>query len=254
MEQSKRTEQEEEQWVKDSRAGCRASKEVQGIGKAMLTIRRRRSTSLWHRRLGSARSSGSRRDLKQPFACPWFTPATKCKLRLLKLDRVKDYLLMEEEFVAGQERLKPHEDKNEEDQSKVDNLRGSSMSVGNLEEIIDENHAIVSSLVGLEYYVNVLSFMDKDQLELGCAILMHNKVFFSFYLVHVAFEKEQWWPDMFARTFLSLPFYCCNCASSCPHDGQPKRLGAMESSISGAISSSFPIEGGELSRMLFTGS
>jgi 26S proteasome regulatory subunit T2 len=42
-------------------------------------------------------------------------PATKCKLRLLKLDRMKDYLLMEEEFVAGQERLKPQEDTNEED-------------------------------------------------------------------------------------------------------------------------------------------
>jgi hypothetical protein len=95
---------------------------------------------------------------------------------------------------------------------------------------------------------------DMDQLEPGCAILMHNKVFFSFYLVHIAFEKEQWWPDMFARTFLSLPFCCCNCAGSCPHDGQPKRLGAMESSISGAISSSFPIKGRELSRMLFTGS
>jgi hypothetical protein len=86
--------------------------------------------------------------------------------------------------------------------------------------------------------------VDKDQLELGCAILMHNKVFFSFYLVHIAFEKEQWWPDMFARTFLSLPFYCCNCAGACPHDRQPKRLGTMESSISSAISSSFPIEGG----------
>jgi hypothetical protein len=182
------------------------------------------------------------------------TPATKGKLRLLKLDHVKDYLLMEEEFVVGQERLKPHEDKNEEDRSKVDDLRGSPVSVGNLEEIIDENHAIVSSSVGLEYYVNVLSFVDKDQLEPGCAILMHNKVFFSFYLVHIAFEKEQWWPDMFARTFLFLPFCCCNCAGSCPHDGQPKRLGAMESNISGAISSSFPIEGGELSRMLFTGS
>jgi hypothetical protein len=109
LEQSKRTEQEEEeeeeQWVKDSRAGCRASKEVQGIGKAMLTIRRRRSTSLRHRRPASARSSGSRRDPKQPLACPWFTPVTKCKLRLLKLDRVKDYLLMEEEFVASQDRL-----------------------------------------------------------------------------------------------------------------------------------------------------
>jgi ATP-dependent 26S proteasome regulatory subunit len=39
------------------------------------------------------------------------------------------------------------------------------MSVGNLEEIIDENHAIVSSLVGPKYYVNVLSFVNKDQCE-----------------------------------------------------------------------------------------
>jgi hypothetical protein len=181
-------------------------------------------------------------------------PATKWYLRLLKLDCMKDYLLMEEEFGAGQERLKPQEDKNEEDRSKVDDLKGSPMSVGNLEEIIDENHAIVSSSVGPEYNVNVLSFLDKDQLEPGCAILMHNKVFFPCYLVHIAFEKEQWWPDMFAHTFLSLPFCCCNYVGSYPHDWQLKCLGAMESNISGAISSSFPIEGGELSRMLFTGS
>ncbi|CAK9864809.1 unnamed protein product [Sphagnum jensenii] len=49
------------------------------------------------------------------------------------------------------------------------------MSVGKLDDKIDENHAIVSLLVGPEYYVNVLSFVDKDQLEPGCAILMHNK-------------------------------------------------------------------------------
>jgi 26S proteasome regulatory subunit T2 len=30
-------------------------------------------------------------------------PLSKCRLRLLKLERVKDYLLMEEEFVANQE-------------------------------------------------------------------------------------------------------------------------------------------------------
>ncbi|XP_075666246.1 26S proteasome regulatory subunit 4 homolog B-like [Castanea sativa] len=80
----------------------------------------------------------------------------------------------QEEFVANQERLKPHEEKNEEDRSKVDDLRGSPMSVGNLEELIYENHAIVSSSVGHEYYVGILSFIDKDQLEPGCAILMHN--------------------------------------------------------------------------------
>jgi len=78
--------------------------------------------------------------------------------------------------VSNQERLKPQEDKNEEDRSKVDDLRGSPMSVGNLEELIDENHAIVSSSVGPEYYVGILSFVDKDQLEPGCAVLMHNKV------------------------------------------------------------------------------
>lgn len=69
---------------------------------------------------------------------PVVTPNTKCKLRLLKLERVKDYLLMEEEFVANQERLKPQETRNEEDRSKVDELRGSPLSVGNLEEIIDD--------------------------------------------------------------------------------------------------------------------
>ena len=50
---------------------------------------------------------------------PGVTPNAKCKLRLLKLERVKDWLLMEEEFVANQERLKPQEERNEEDRSKV---------------------------------------------------------------------------------------------------------------------------------------
>ncbi|KAK4376211.1 hypothetical protein RND71_006888 [Anisodus tanguticus] len=126
-----------------------------------------------------ARVGRKQRKQKGPEAAarlPTVKPLTKCKLRLLKLDRIKDYLLMEEEFVANQERLKPQEEKTEEDRSKVDDLRGSPMSVGNLEELIDENHAIVSSSVGPEYYVGILSFVDKDQLEPGCAILMHNKV------------------------------------------------------------------------------
>ena len=57
---------------------------------------------------------------------------------------------MKEELVSNQERLKPQEEKVEEDKSKVDDLKGSPMSVGNLEELRDENHMIVSSLVGLE--------------------------------------------------------------------------------------------------------
>jgi len=42
---------------------------------------------------------------------PEVRPHTRCKLRLLKMERIKDYLLMEEEFIQNQERLKPTEEK-----------------------------------------------------------------------------------------------------------------------------------------------
>jgi len=49
------------------------------------------------------------------------------------------------------------------------------MGVGTLEELIDDTHAIVSSSVGPEYYVPIMSFVNKDLIEPGCAILLHNK-------------------------------------------------------------------------------
>merc|ERR1711962_698591 len=122
---------------------------------------------------------GKRKRTKGPDTAsklPAVTPHTKCKLRLLKQERIKDYLLMEEEFIRNQERLKPQEEKNEEERSKVDDRRGTPMSVGSLEEIIDDNHAIVSTSVGSEHYVSILSFADKDQLEPGCSVLLNHKV------------------------------------------------------------------------------
>lgn len=94
------------------------------------------------------------------------------------MERIKDYLLLEEEFVVNQERLKPEsarEDKNEEERTRVDDLRGSPMTVGTLEEIIDDDHAIISTPSGPEYYVSIMSFVDKDLLEPGCTVLLHHK-------------------------------------------------------------------------------
>lgn len=66
--------------------------------------------------------------------------------------------MLEEEFVQNQERLKPlGEDKTLEERSKVDDLRGTPMQVGTLEEIIDDDHAIVSSATGPDQYVSILS-------------------------------------------------------------------------------------------------
>lgn len=83
---------------------------------------------------------------------------------------------MEEEFIQRQERFKPQEEKAQEERTKVDDIRGTPMAVGSLEEIIDDNHAIVSSSVGPEYYVPILSFVEKDLIEPGCSVLLHNKV------------------------------------------------------------------------------
>merc|ERR1719149_155410 len=107
---------------------------------------------------------------------PTVVPNSKCRLRLLKHERIKDYLMMEEEFIQEQVRLKPEKSTEDtEEKSKLDELRGSPMDVGSLEEFIDENHAIVSTANGPEYYVNILSFVDKDQLEPGSSVLLHHK-------------------------------------------------------------------------------
>jgi 26S proteasome regulatory subunit T2 len=106
---------------------------------------------------------------------PTVAPSSKCRLRLLRQERIKDYLLLEKEFISNQEALKPNAERHEEEIEKLDELRGSPLVVGNLEEFIDDNHAIVSTSVGTEYYVCMLSIVDKDQLEPGSSVLLHNK-------------------------------------------------------------------------------
>merc|ERR1712070_14632 len=82
----------------------------------------------------------------------------------------------EEEFIQDQERMKPAEEKLGEERQRVDDIRGTPMGVGSLEEIIDDHHAIISSNVGPEYYVSLMSFVDKEQIEPGSSVLLHNKV------------------------------------------------------------------------------
>lgn len=123
---------------------------------------------------------------------PIVTPTSRCKLRLLKLQRIHDHLLIEEEFVENQERLRKAkaakdssssvaagdleaQDRLADERGRVDDMRGSPMGVGTLEEMIDDDHAIVSSTTGPEYYVSIMSFVDKDLLEPGASVLLHHK-------------------------------------------------------------------------------
>ena len=44
---------------------------------------------------------------------PQVNPNTKCLLRLKRFERIKDYLLMEEEFIKNQELQKPQDESRE---------------------------------------------------------------------------------------------------------------------------------------------
>ncbi|EAY12659.1 proteasome, putative [Trichomonas vaginalis G3] len=105
---------------------------------------------------------------------PTVTPNAKCQLRLLKLERVKDWLKMEEEFINNCETLSSREQQQEDKRRKLEEVRGSPMMVGTLEEIVDDDHAIVSRSVQ-DFYVTISSFVDRKALQIGCSVLLHEK-------------------------------------------------------------------------------
>ena len=110
---------------------------------------------------------------------PKITPHARCKLKLLRTERVKDFLALEKEFIASMEAARPTGEQREAraaaERRKVDALRGTPLQVGTLEELVDENHAIVSSNVLQDSYVPVLSVVDRDLLEPGCQVLLHDR-------------------------------------------------------------------------------
>lgn len=60
---------------------------------------------------------------------PKVVPATRCKLRQMKLERVKDFLLIEREFITNQEVLRPKEEQQKAERDSVDELRGMPLCV-----------------------------------------------------------------------------------------------------------------------------
>lgn len=105
---------------------------------------------------------------------PVVNPTNKCLLRMRKYERIKDYLLLEKEYVQNKKQNKTEDQKAEEEKNQIDQLRGSPVTIGTLEEIINEENAIVS-VEGEEFYVSILSIVDREQLELGCNVLLRDR-------------------------------------------------------------------------------
>mmetsp|Transcript_57509 Transcript_57509/g.120260 ORF Transcript_57509/g.120260 Transcript_57509/m.120260 type:complete len:369 (-) Transcript_57509:688-1794(-) len=68
----------------------------------------------------------------------------------------------------------------------IEQLRGNPITVGILEEILDDKKAIVSTNMGPEFYVEICSFVDSTQLTIGRSVLLNGKTFSI-----VGFLKEE---------------------------------------------------------------
>uniref|UniRef100_A0A674F3L5 Proteasome 26S subunit, ATPase 1 n=1 Tax=Salmo trutta TaxID=8032 RepID=A0A674F3L5_SALTR len=102
---------------------------------------------------------------------PLVTPHTHCRLTLLTLltqERIKDYLLMEEEFIRNQEKKEQMKSLEEKQEVK----REPACLWGT------RRRSSVSTSVGSEHYISILSFVNKDPLEPGCTnyVLLNHKV------------------------------------------------------------------------------
>ncbi|CAO3701802.1 unnamed protein product [Rhizopus stolonifer] len=91
---------------------------------------------------------------------PQVYPTTRCRLKMLKWNALKITCYSKKNFTKSR---------------KTQTSRGKGSRGKNTKEIIDDDHVIVSSTTGPEYYVSVMSFVDKDLLEPGCSVLLHHK-------------------------------------------------------------------------------
>lgn len=67
------------------------------------------------------------------------------------------------------------------------------MTVGVLEDIVDDNHAIISVAGGqLPFYVPILSIVDKDMLVPNCKVLLSRKGFVIVGVLDEDFSKTAW--------------------------------------------------------------
>ncbi|KAL7677049.1 hypothetical protein ACOME3_003297 [Neoechinorhynchus agilis] len=107
---------------------------------------------------------------------PQVLPHSRCRLKLLRYQRIHGFLELQEEFIRRYKELDFYEETNNFERLIVEEIRGSPMAVGRLDEVIDDTHAIISTSLGYNHYVSIMSFVDKEKLLPGCSVLLNHRV------------------------------------------------------------------------------
>jgi len=105
------------------------------------------------------------------------------RLNLFKLEKIHEILLVEKNFFTGLQK-----DKNSFQSDILNQIKGNPTIIGILEEMLDGSKAIISTNLGIEYYVDICSFVDSTKMLLGDQVLLNLKNFSIVGLIENQFD------------------------------------------------------------------
>mmetsp|Transcript_19059 Transcript_19059/g.38866 ORF Transcript_19059/g.38866 Transcript_19059/m.38866 type:complete len:415 (-) Transcript_19059:1553-2797(-) len=101
-----------------------------------------------------------------------FNPQNRTRIDIFRFEKIQKNLIIEESFFERIFQLK-----NNFQMQLIEQIRGSPVNVGTLEEKLGDNRAIITNNIGAEFYVEVCSFVDISGLLPGDSVLLNGKSF-----------------------------------------------------------------------------
>lgn len=120
-----------------------------------------------NRRPATAKSSGYAK-------IPTVLPRQQCYLRILRLNRLHDYLLMEEVFIDLCKKSGKYNEQENKERRVAAGLRGSTMAVAKVMELYNDGKNAIIQMEGsiTPWYVPVLSIVDQELLSVNSSCLI----------------------------------------------------------------------------------
>jgi len=88
-------------------------------------------------------------------------------------EKTLEFLSIQEEYIKNeQQSLKRELIRSKEE---IKRIQAVPLIVGQFVEIIDENHGLVQANAGSNYYVRILSTLDREKLKPGTSIALHKQ-------------------------------------------------------------------------------
>lgn len=92
-------------------------------------------------------------------------------VRFKKLEQHEEFLDVQEEYIKDEQRNLRNEYRHA--QEEVKKIQSVPLVIGQFLEAVDEDTGIVSSTAGSNYYIRVLSTLDREKLKPGASVALH---------------------------------------------------------------------------------